>query len=441
MSADVLAYEPEEGPPLWRMVNAPGPAGERLSGVIEMEFAIVGAGMAGLSTALHLAQMGKEVVVVDAVQAHLDGASASAGIIAPQLVRNTPASVLRKLGQAQGSALLRMIAESGRHAFGLAADHQIDCFAQTAGFLAPAPTGKGLGPMREIVGQWAPFRSDLKVLDARQIEALSGCVGYDGALLDESGGGLDPVALLLGLERAAKALGVRIYRNSPASRVSAHSHGWEVSTPGGAVRAKRVLLCANGGNAGLDPRLSGSVLPLPVYEVATFPLAPDMRRVILPEGHTLTDTATDVLSLRFDRDGRLITALAAARRLSAAELERAVNDRLERALPGYRRTPLEFAWRGTAWLNSSLLPRAVILDPGLTAVQACNGRGLGVNLIAGRELARWLANPGALPLLPLSKPAPVPAFALMKYVPRLMMAGSALANRVARPLSARRDGP
>jgi hypothetical protein len=158
-----------------------------------------------------------------------------------------------------------------------------------------------------------------------------------------------------------------------------------------------------------------------------------MRRAILPEGHTLTDTATDVLSLRFDRHGRLITALAAARRLTAAELERTINDRLEGALPGYRRTPLEFTWRGTAWLNPSLLPRAVILGEGLTAVQACNGRGLAVNLIAGRELARWLTQPATPPLLPLAKPARVPAFSLMKYVPSLMMAGSALANRMARP--------
>ena len=437
MSSAVLADV--EGPPLWRAVNAPAPVGERLSGLIETEFAIVGAGVAGLSTALHLALMGRDVVVVDAVQAHLDGASASAGIIAPQLVRNTPAGVLRKLGQAQGGGLLRMIAESGRHAFGLAAEHAIECFAQRAGFLAPSPAGRGLEPAREMVSQWAPFRRDLKVLDAREIEALSGCTGYDGALLDESGGGLDPVALLLGLERAAKGLGVRIYRQSPVTRLGPRGDGWEAATSGGAVRAKQVVLCANGGNAGLHPRLAGSVLPLPVYEVATFPLPPEMRRAILPGGHTLTDTATDVLSLRFDRHGRLITALAAARRLGAAELERTINDRLERALPGYRRTPLEFAWRGVAWLNSSLLPRAVILDAGLTAVQACNGRGLAVNLIAGRELARWLADPGVAPLLPLAKPARVPAFALMQYVPRLMMAGSALANRVARPLP-RREG-
>jgi glycine/D-amino acid oxidase-like deaminating enzyme len=427
----------EEGLSLWRAVNPPMGAGERLSCLVEAEFAVVGAGVAGLSTALYLALEGKDVVVVDAVQAHRDGASASAGIIAPQLVRNTPATVLRKLGQKQGEALLRMIAESGRHAFGLISEHGIDCFAETAGFLVPVPGGRVLKAAVDVVAQWAPFRNDLRVLSAEETRALTGCAGYDGAILDKSGGGIDPVALLLGLERVVARMGVRVFRNSPVTGLTATGGGWEAVTAGGAVRARKIVLCANGGNARLHPMLAGSVLPLPVYEAATVPLPPDMRAAILPYRHTLTDTATDVLSLRYDQHGRLITAWPAAARLSAGEIERLVNRQLERVIPAYRHTPLEFVWRGTAWLNSSLLPRAVMLEPGLSAVQACNGRGLGVNLIAGREMARWLIDPSATPQLPLTRPRRVPGYALLQYAPRLMMAGSGLAKRMIEPFTLR----
>ena len=401
--------------PLWSWTDRPT---KPLSGAVETEFAVVGAGIGGLSTALHLAAMGRDVVVIDGAIEHWDGAGASAGIIAPQLVRNSPHDVLRKLGREPGERLLRMVAESGKYAFGFISGHRLACQASNNGFLAPLTGNNGFA----LTEQWKPFRSDLEWLGESETAALTGCKGYLGAIYDPSGGTVDPVALLQGLERDC---GARLFRASAATRIAEG----EVITAGGSVRARHILLCANGGNAGLDPRLQGSVLPLPVYEVATVPIPREMRTVILPHGHAMTDISTDVFSLRYDRDGRLITALPAAQKLSAEEIEVRVNRRLVAMLQVHQPLKLDYVWHGTAWLNPNLLPRATVLDRGLTALQACNGRGLANNLIAGRELARWLTDPNYVPLLPFGKPSRLPAYGLLKYLPRLMMAGSALLRR------------
>jgi glycine/D-amino acid oxidase-like deaminating enzyme len=191
-----------------------------------------------------------------------------------------------------------------------------------------------------------------------------------------------------------------------------------------------VVLCANGGNAMLHPSLAQTVLPLPVCEVATQALPASLREKILPQGHALTDSSTNVFSIRFDRAGRLITACPGRNKMDYAQINHFIGLRLAAVIPDYRSTPLEYIWQGTAWLNSSLLPRVLAVEDGLMAVQACNGRGIGLNGIIGRELGRWMTEPGAgLPMVPIEKPKRVAGFIFARYLPELMMGGAAVAKR------------
>jgi len=199
-----------------------------------------------------------------------------------------------------------------------------------------------------------------------------------------------------------------------------------------------VVLCANGGNARLHPALAKTILPLSVYEVATTPLAPSLRAEILPQGHALTDSSADVFSIRFDSDGRLITAWSAGAVVGREALATQINRRLTATIPGYAPTPLDYAWKGTAWLNSDLLPRVLTVDDGLFAVQACNGRGIALSTIVGREIARLVAQPGAYqPLVPLQKPRPVTGYGLARHLPGLMMLGASIGQKLRRATSPR----
>jgi len=398
-----------------------------------VDVAIVGAGVAGLSLGFHLASTGTQAVILEAARETAGATATSGGIVAPQLVRNTPAGVLASLGQERGSRFLRLLAESGRYLFDLVRSQEIECAAQTAGFLNPARGVEGVERLERVIEEWAPFRQDLTLADADETRALTGCEGYEACLVDASGGGLDPVAFVQGLAQRLPPSLVQIYRESPVVSVARRGSRWVVTTANGTVSARRVVLCANGGNSGLHPALAKTVLPLPVYEVATSPLPPAVRDAILPLGHTLTDSSADVFSIRFDPESRLITACSALRELSCDDLSQRINSRLVAAIPAYEETPLEFGWKGTAWLASSLLPRVVAVDEGLFAVQACNGRGLALNTIIGREVARMLEAPGAYdPQVPLEPPRPVRGYTLARHIPGLMMAGAALGKTALR---------
>lgn len=417
------------GTSLWKAVNPPPVPGMPLVGRTETDVLIVGAGIAGLSLGLQLNFGNVATVVLESENDATAATGASAGIIAPQLVRTTPNAVLRRLGAEVGSRALRMIGECGRYTFELIDRLQIECDARQAGFLNPVTGQHGALRHAQLLEEWRPFRDDLRFIDDVEARALSGCRGYSAAIVDSSGGSLDPLAYSRGLVKALQARGVPLHHNSQVLSLERAADRWLARTRTGEVSARRVVLCANGANPTLHSALARTVLPLLVCEVATQPLPAAMREKILPQGHALTDSSADVFSIRFDGAGRLITACPGRQLLDYQQVSQLINQRLTALIPDYRPAPLEYVWQGTAWLNSSLLPRVLQVEDGLMAVQACNGRGIALNTIIGRELGRWLADPASTPMVPIEAPRRVAGFMFARYLPELMMGGAAIAKR------------
>jgi glycine/D-amino acid oxidase-like deaminating enzyme len=396
-----------------------------LRGSENSEFAIVGAGIAGLSLALQLAEAGREVVVVEESVPGAGALGASAGIVAPQLVRTTPRRVLSRLGRDVGGGWLRLIGESGGHLFGLIREHGIECDARPHGFVAPARGADALRRLTTVVDEWRPFREDLTILNAADVAILTGTQGYAAGILDASGGGIDPVRLAHGLADRLVAAGGRLFHYSPATALTREQDAWCLKTTDGSVRAARVVLCANGGNHHLHPLLRETVLPMRIHELVTHPLSAAMRAAVLPHGQALTDLEHDIFSIRWIAGDRLLTYYPVAAHTAAVGIEAAVNKRLRDMLRYHEPFEIAHLWEGVAWMNSSLLPRVVRLDERLLAVQACNGRGIATNAIVGREVARMLLAPTSYnPQIALEDPRRVRGFALARHLPTVLLHGA-----------------
>lgn len=403
-------------------------------GLLEADVAIIGGGVAGLSTALHLSERGMGVALVEAQSFGAGATGASAGVVAPQLTKTTPDAVRKKLGEERSSRLLRLIAESGTHLFDLVARHHIDCAAVPAGFIAPRMGANSLTVLQDVVRQWAPIRTDLRIADMEEVTALTGCRGYRAALVDPTGGGIDPLALARGLADRAEALGARLYEGTPALQLGRAPGGWKIVLPDGEIVTRRVIVAANASNGGIHRALRGTMLPLPVVEVATEPLPAAMRARILPGNQALTDLELDVFSIRYTIDGRLVTAFPSSNGGLPEELEEKINRRLEETLVVHQPLRIDYAWLGQAAVNADLIPRIVRLDEGLLAVQACNGRGLGINTILGRELAAYLLGDRKLAQLPIADARPISGFLLARHIPRMLLATALFAKQLRRRL-------
>lgn len=412
-------------PSFWRAAAPSVPDRPRLTNVVDAEFAVVGAGIAGLSLALRLASAGRDVVLVEASTPGSGALGASAGIVAPQLVRTTPDKVLARLGPTLGASWLRLIGESGGHLFDLIRALDIDCDSRPFGFIAPARGPRAEQRLAGIVSQWRPFRQDLAVLAGDDVAATTGAYGYSAAIVDASGGGVDPLRLAQGLAARVAGAGAQLYDHSPATGLQRCGKRWRLRTAEGEVHAHRIVLCANGGNHRLHPGLRESVLPMRVHELTTAPLSETMRERTLPHGHALTDLELDIFSIRLIEAGRLLTYYPVAAEATTRSVEAAVNARLRQMLAYFEPVEIAHLWEGVAWMNSSLLPRVVDLDDGLLAIQACNGRGIATNAIVGREVARILLDPHDYrPGIAFEKPRAISGFALARHIPDVLLNGA-----------------
>jgi glycine/D-amino acid oxidase-like deaminating enzyme len=404
----------------------------RLVGTESTTIAVVGGGIAGVSTALNLALLGHTPILLEADAIGSGATGASGGIVAPQLVRHGFEAVAAKLGDTHARQLFTLMAQSGHYVFDLARRYAPAAEAVQAGFLAPAMTQAALRRISGIAAEWAPFRDDVSILSAEAIAEIAGISGYVGALQDTSGGSINPLGYVRGLAHAAEEAGARLFCQSAVTRIERVGSAWVLHTAGGSVTAQHVLLCANGGNAALHPRLAGTALSMDVCEVTTAPLSPELRARVLPQRHALTDVEPDVFTIRYDRDGGLVTAYPGGAGDREKTTQR-INARLTATIPGWKPLPLTHVWQGTAWLNTSLLPRLVRVDDGMIAVQACNGRGLAFNSVIGRELAAWLdRGADTPPPLPLEAPQPITGLFLAKFAPRLVMQAGLIGKRLMR---------
>ncbi|AMG73205.1 NAD(P)/FAD-dependent oxidoreductase [Sphingopyxis granuli] len=416
--------------PLWTATAAPGPALAPLSGHVETDVLVVGGGIAGTATALHLAEKGVPVVLVEAGQPGDGATGQSGGLVAPDYIRHSPDSARQAFGAEDGERLNRMIGASGRFVFDLIARHAIDCDARPDGFYTPAHTEALADNQRRSADQWRSRGYAVDFVEGAEVRRLFGADRYCGALRFGDGGSLNPLAYVRGLARAAEREGARLFANSPVAALERTTDGWLCRTPGGTVRADRVVLAANGGNGALHPAMRRTTLPLHVFQFASAPLDDAQRRAILPEGGAFTDKVPYLFTARLDGQGHLVSAFPASFLIrSDAALYREARRRLAQHFAAMPDPQIDFLWRGLAWVNTSFLPEVYDLGEGAIAIQACNGRGIATNSVLGAEVAAMLATGDrtALSVQPRA-PAPVRFHAGAAWLPKLLMSMAYLSN-------------
>jgi glycine/D-amino acid oxidase-like deaminating enzyme len=406
---------------LWAATAEPAPDCPPLSGSVRTDIAIVGGGFTGLSAALHLAEAGADVLVLEAETPGWGASGRNGGQVIPGL-KHDPDAIEERFGTELGRRVVALSGGAPDLVFSLIEKHGIRCDAVRSGWIQPSHSTAALNVGRARHAQWSRRGAPIRMLDRDETEALTGSPAYVGGTLDERGGSIHPLNYALGLARAALAAGARIHGESRVTQVETKGGDIRLVTPGGEVIARRVMICTNGYTEPLVPPLDRTIVPVRSVQVATRPLSDNLRRTILPQGHVASDSRRLLLYFRLDRDGRFIMGgrgAYAPKEIEARQQDLRAVTRI--VFPQLGDVEWEHAWGGYVALTTDHYPHLDRLGDNMVAALGYNGRGVAMGTAMGRVLADWARGKHEAELdFPVTAPRAIPLHGLRKPIVSLM---------------------
>jgi gamma-glutamylputrescine oxidase len=370
---------------------APAPPYPPLSGRRDAAVCVVGAGFAGLNTALGLAQRGeRDVVVLDASTLAHGASGRNGGFVFGGFSRGE-ASLLADLGPERARALYlgtRDAVDLIRRRIDTLA---IDCAATDAGvlwtnwFRDPAPLRERQRLLAEHFDthwDWVPAAELATQVCTRR---------YGDALFERNALHFNPLAYARGLAAAASGLGVAVHEHSPAIALERDGAGWRVRTPDGEVRARQVVLACGGYLAGLRADVDAAVLPIATYVMVTAPLGGRMDDVLRTRA-AIYDTRFAFDYYRPLPDSRLLWGGRISIRDRSPDRVRELLYRdLLKVFPQLDGIGIDYAWSGLMSYARHEMPQLGRIDDGLWLAQAFGGHGVAPTTLAGELLASAIA--------------------------------------------------
>jgi glycine/D-amino acid oxidase-like deaminating enzyme len=393
--------------------TAAGPPEVRpLVGSASADVCIIGGGYLGLSAALHLAESGASVVVLEAVEPGWGASGRNGGQIIPYW-KVEHSEVTRQHGPAVADRLAAWASGFPTVVLDLIQRHGIDCDARLSGWIQPAHSYALLQAQERKASALQAQGIDVNVVYAERASHLLGTGWYKGAFIDRRGARLHPLSYARGLARAAAAAGARIYGRTLATHLSKENSRWRIATPDGHVLANTVLVCTNAytdeaGTRPLIPGLAQSIVSLQSYMVATRPLPEALRRTILPNGETAADFKKLMHHFRLEKDGRfLFGGRGGLRDSTSREAYLPLLAKLAVIFPQLAQATIDFYWHGKVAITTDGGPHLHRPSPGLITAIGCNGRGVGMCTATGKLIAQLL---GGMP----DSHSPMPITALKR---------------------------
>lgn len=274
-----------------------------LTGDVDADVAIVGAGFTGLSAAIALRAAGHSVVVLEQSHVGFGASGRNAGHLTPVIGKDLP--TLATLFRKRAPGLIALVEEAVGHVEGTIADHGIDCGYEAVGNVLAAVHPKQHAMLDKAARAAETLGLASTLLEPADMRARDLPNAFTRGLLMQRGGILDPGRYVRGLRRVAEAAQALVFEKTPVVKIEEGSPA-TLLTPAGRVRARTVVLATNAYTPALG-WLRGTIARFHVYLFATAPLTDAERTAIGWRGREGIYTAHEMLeSYRLTADNRIV---------------------------------------------------------------------------------------------------------------------------------------
>jgi len=377
---------------VWYRRQAPSdiPLQPALNQRIETDVCIIGGGLAGLTTAYHLAKAGRQVAVVDARRIGWGASGRNGGFCSPGFSLGYE-GIAARVGAAAAKDLFRMSVEGVQ----IVADN-----IRALGITAANPCPGILGAVRYNAGRgladhrdWLAREFDYQVahLDRAALAEHLSSPRYHQALHDQNAFHFDPLAYCLGVARAAEAAGAVIYETTSADKIEAAKGGWTVTTPQGRISAREVVVTTGGYTDRLVPDLHRAFLPVATY-VMISRAAPELIASAIHTRSAIGDDRRAGDYYRLVDDGKRVLwgGKITTRTTEPRDLGKLLHQTMTDTYPQLAGLEIDTVWTGLMSYARHRMPQIGKLPSGLWHCTAFGGHGMNATAIGGRVVAEGI---------------------------------------------------
>ncbi|MGD0192914.1 MAG: FAD-binding oxidoreductase [Rhizomicrobium sp.] len=366
-----------------------GPEPERrpLADTVRADVCVVGGGYTGLSAALHAAEAG---ATVELLEAHTVGYGAS-GRNGGQIhtgFRKDQAELEAWLGDKHARDLWQLSAESKELVQSLIERHRIACELKPGLVIAAHSTAAAhaLSKDAEHLAHHYGY-GQLQMWDGAATATQIGTTIYQSSRFDAGGGHLHPLLFARGLASAAEKAGVRIREHSGIGFMEREDDRVHLRTEGGMVVADKTILACDAWSGSVAPELEPFIGHVESFVTATAPLPPSLSDRILACDAAVADTRHVLDYYRKSADQRLLFAGREAYFGMPSDIAALVRSRMLKVFPDLVSVPTEYAWSGTVGITVTRMPHFGRLSERIFFAHGYSGQGVALATLGGRVMA------------------------------------------------------
>jgi gamma-glutamylputrescine oxidase len=358
-----------------------------LDSSVDCDICVVGGGIAGCSTALHLTEAGYKVVLLDEYRVGW-GASGRSGAQAIHGVASGQTKLERLIGAAAARTVWDVSVEGLALMRQLIARHQIDC-DWVDGYLLTAVKDRHLHELRaelEELQNTLGYTS-VRYVPREELHSILGTSRYLGALYDSNSGHLHPLNYTLGLATAAERGGVKIFEGTRALGATVR-----VRTPRGEVRAHDLVLCGNVYLGDTAPGLATKIIPIGSHIIATESLGAERARELIANNAAVCDMNWVLDYYRCSADYRLLFGGRVSHTgIGSFDAMAATRERMLKVFPQLADVRIDYSWGGYVDATLNRAPNFGRLASNIYFLQGFSGHGIALTGIAGKLVAQAIA--------------------------------------------------
>ncbi len=380
-----------------------------LFGQTRADICIIGGGFTGLNAALTLAATGRSVMLLEQNRVGW-GASGRNGGQLHSGQRRDQDYLETEFGHSAAQKLWRMAEDAKALALGRIKEYDIDC-DWTPGLISAAHKSRYVDEEHRYADKLAKaYGYDLvDKLDQGELEAAIGTNVYHGGVRDRGAGHLHPLNFALGLAKACKFRGARIYEATPALTLTDTADGVRITTPHGQIDAKTVLLAGNGYLAGLAPEVERRVMPINNFILASEPLSEKAADALIPGREAVADTRFVVHYWRLTKDRRML--FGGGENYSPnfpKDISGFVRKHMLKIYPQLDDLKIDYAWGGALAVTQNRMPCVRRVRSNVYVAAGFFGHGVAMAGFAGHVTAKAIL--GDTEQLDVFEKIPTPGF-------------------------------